>query len=85
MTGKELAKYRKECRLTQGELKGLDYRASLSRIESSEDPVSKSVMHRLQLAFSPHSDPKKERWLIDYYNIDASNIPMESLKTHTKI
>ena len=86
MTGKELAKYRKDAHLTQEEFAeriGLN-RASLARIESSEDPVSKSVMHRLGLAFNP---PKKEesKFLINYYDIEATATPMEIFNDQTTV
>jgi phage repressor protein C with HTH and peptisase S24 domain len=79
MTGKDLAKYRRDAQLTQGEFAerlGLN-RASLSRIESSQDPVSKSVMHKLSLAFKPVKQSERESYLINYYDIDATATPME--------
>lgn len=79
MTGNELGKYRRDAHLTQGEFAerlGLN-RASLSRIEGSEDLVSKSIMHRLSLAFKPVEKTDRAKFLIDYYDIDATATPME--------
>ena len=87
MTGKELAKYRRDARLTQGEFAerlGLN-RASLSRIESSDDPVSKSVMHKLGLAFKPNETKTESKYLINYYDIDATATPMEIFNDQTII
>jgi transcriptional regulator with XRE-family HTH domain len=79
MTGKDLAKYRKAARLTQEEFAeriGLN-RGSLSRIEGSEDPVSKSIMHRINLAFQPGRERSDSKYLINYYDIEATATPME--------
>lgn len=87
MTGKELAKYRKDTRLKQDEFAdrlGLN-RASLSRIEQSEDPVSKSVMHKLSLAFNADRTPKEGKYLINYYDIEATATPMEIFNDQTVI
>jgi transcriptional regulator with XRE-family HTH domain len=79
MTGKELAKYRKAAHLTQDEFAeriGIN-RGSLSRIEGSEDPVSKSIMHRISLAFQPGREITNPKYLINYYDIEATAMPME--------
>ena len=86
MTGKELAKYRKDTRLTQEQFAdriGI-HRTSLIRIEASDDPVSKSIIHKLNLAFKGDS-PDKSRFLINYYDIEATATPMEIFNDQTVI
>ena len=87
MTGKELAKYRKDAHLSQGEFAeriGIN-RASLSRIEGSNDPVSKSVMHRISLAFNAQKPEQEAKYLINYYDIEATATPMEIFNDQTTI
>ncbi len=87
MTGKDLAKYRKAARLTQEEFAeriGLN-RGSLSRIEGSEDPVSKSIMHRINLAFQPGRERSDSKYLINYYDIEATATPMEIFNDQTTV
>lgn len=78
MTGKDLAKYREETKLNQEQFAkriGI-HRTSLIRIEKSQDPVSKSIIHKLNLAFESNN-LEKPRHLIYYYDIDATAMPLE--------